>query len=154
MTQGFSSFTFRDYGNEVSTVRVRSATRTAANFDAVATAFGTLNTAMVAMTRNTAVSAYAYGNDQLNSVLGAAVDESQREQKWRVDYHETADPTKTGFFTVPCANTDLLDATDREHADPADADVIAFIAAVEAHVLSQDGAAITVDQITLTHRRS
>lgn len=154
MATGMASFTFRDYGNEVSTVRVRQTTLTAANFDAQGTLRGTFASALVAMTEVTPVDGFAYGNEQVNDVEGASSVYAQREAKWLVQYHESGG-TKRYSFEIPCAKLTLLDPDDKKHANIGDSGVVdAFVDAAEAFVLGPNGSAIVIDEITHVGRNT
>lgn len=155
MANGYSVVTFRDYDNEASVVRVKQTTLTAANFDAQAALRGAYEAALTNMTTIDTLNAYAYGNEQINSTVGDDSKLSQRESKWRVDYHETANPNVRGHFTIPCADLTLLDANNKGMAEIGDAGPVdAFVAAAEAFVLSDNGLAITIDQIVHVGRNT
>lgn len=152
-TTGGTQISIRDYDNEVGTMKVHAATLTAANFDAQATLRGNLQTAILGIVAVDMLAKISFGNDILNTAVGDDSPLAQRENKWLVQYHETATPTNKGTFTVPAADLNQLDPNDRKHAHIGDAGVVdAFVAAVEAYVLSDAGAAITVDEITFVAR--
>jgi hypothetical protein len=152
MATGYNGMTLRDYDNEVGRVRVRQETLTAANFDAQAALRGAFESAVVTMTECAALASFSYGNEQTNSIVGAASTYAQRELKWLVQYHESGGTTPYSM-TIPCAKTTLLDPNDKKHAHIGDAGVVdAFVTAFEAFVLGPNGSATVVDDITLVGR--
>jgi len=140
-----------DYDNEVGAWHVRSATLTAANFDAQATLRDALSAAVVDITVGTIVK-QDYGNREAVALGPDANEESQRELKWLVQYHDNTTLDRYSI-EIPCADVLELDPNDRAHADIGDAGhVDAFVTAFEAYVLSKAGNAVTVDEITLVGR--
>lgn len=150
-TLGFDSITFRDYDSELSNVRVNATVLTAANFDAQATLRNAFVSAMQAISLGVK-GQESFGNQIVSSLSPAGNDAAQREQKWLVQYHDSTS-LKRFSFEIPCADTGALDANDRAHAEIGDSGVVdAFVAAAEAYVLSPDGGAIVIDEITLVGR--
>lgn len=150
--EGRFSGTRKDYDGESSSYGFRTAVLTAANFDAQ----HTLKVALAA-----AITGICGGIKQSDSEMNVDVvsnqpsDEptDQRENKWLVQYHETATPTATFKLELPCAKLAELDPNDRKHAHIGDAGVVdAFVTAFEAYALSPNGAAVTVDEITFVGR--
>lgn len=148
--KGQFSMTQLDYDSESTTLTVNTTPLTAANFDAQAI----LETAFLA-----AVSGVTLGTNiqwAKSKVTTLSLDPgpagAQRELKWRVDYH---DATSLGRyrFEIGCADQDQLDPNDRKHAHIGDAGVVdALVTAIENYVLSPDGGAVVVDEITLVGR--
>lgn len=147
---GFYSRSLTDYDGEKSTLQVYAADLNAGNIAAELTLQATFGAAINDMSLGS-LQEIRYGNQVVSNAAAPAETYAQREMKWRVDY--TDDVTgKPYHFTIPVADTSKLDANNRGFADPDDTDVAAFITATEAYVLSQDGNAITVQQIELVGR--
>lgn len=154
-TTGKTSIQMRDYGNEASVSTFTVATLTAANFDAQATLRGALQSAILGISAVDMLAKIELGNTILNTVVGDDNPLAQRENKWLVQYHETAAPAVKGTVTIPCADLAQLDPNDRAHAEIGDAGVVdAFVAAFEAYVLSENGNAVTIDEITFVGRNT
>jgi len=142
----------KDYDGESSSYGFRTAAMTAANFDAQ----HSLKVAFAA-----SVTGICGGIKQSDSEMNVDVISNQpsddpldqRENKWLVQYHETATPTNSYKIELPCADLTQLDPEDRKHAAIGDAGVVdAFVTAFEAYALSPNGNAITVDEITFVGR--
>jgi len=150
-TTGFTSLSYADYNNEISTVRVHAAETTAANHDAEHIARVALADAIAGITLGLRIK-MSYGND-IKTVLGPADDdEAQREKKWLVSYHDGV-TLKRYNVEIPCADTAQLDPQDRANAHIGDAGVVdAFVSAFEAFAVTPDGNTPIVDEITFVGR--
>lgn len=154
-TSGRTAITVRDYGNEAGTVNFHVPVLTAANFDAQVTLRGALQTALLGMIAVDMLAQIVSGNHVLNTSVGDDNPLAQRENKWLIQYHETGDPTVKGTYTLPCADLSLLDPNDRAHAEIGDGGPVdAFVTAFEAYVLSENGNAIAIDEITFVGRNT
>ena len=145
--------TFTDYDGERSTMQVRAALLTAANFDAQAALAATLGSSIAAIT-NGVVYRYGYGNSFDVSPLPSADPTAQREMKWLVQYHGTTD-LKSYRVEIPTVDFSVLDPNDRAHAEIGDAGVVdAFVTAFEAYVKADDGNGVAIDEMTLVGRNT
>lgn len=151
-TTGYFSRSVMDYDSEVSNVRVRSAVITAANFDAQATLRTAFQLGMNGIIGGTVVKE-DFGNSARNAIVPPADNAIQRELKWLVQFHDAV--TYERFSVeIPCADVEMLDPNDRAHAHIGDAGPVdAFVDAFEAFVLTNNGNAALVDEITLVGRR-
>lgn len=149
--QGFDYNGWADYDNEVSGSRVNATALTAANFDAQGSLRAAYHAGIAGIVNGVLVT-QQYGNFEHPAVGPAAAAATQRELKWRVDFHDNV--TKKKYkIELPCADTSVLDANDRAHAAIGDAGAVdAFVEAMEDYVLSDVGNAIIVDEITLVGR--
>lgn len=150
--EGRFSASRKDYDGESSSYGVRVAAITAANFDAqhtlrVALTGAISNICGGTVQQNTEANVDVISNQPSNDPL------DQRENKWLVTYHETANPLVFYRLELPCADLTKLDPDDRKHAHIGDAgDVDGFVTAFEAYALSPNGNAVTVDEITFVGR--
>jgi len=148
MANGFDTMTFVDFGGEVSTLRVKSAEYTAANFDAQAALRGAFESAVVNMTTISPVNAWSYGNEVPGSEGGAASPYAQREMKWQINYLDT--DGKMRHFSIGCPKTSLLDPNNKKFARIGDGSTVDnFVAAVEAYILGANGGGVDVKTIEL-----
>jgi len=137
-----------DYTPEPSTVTAQGLTLTAANFDAVVSAWTDFRAGVGGITRGLIIS-HQIGNPVqviANGKAPAADPEAQREEKWLVRYHGAT----TGLphrMELPCADMQYLDPNNRGFADPDDPAVAAFIGYFEVFVKEDDGSAVVVDSI-------
>ena len=142
-----------DYDGEKTSFRVNVTVLTAANFDAQATLRSALETAIVGIC-NGAVARRAWGNEEVVPFAQSSDPTAQRELKWLIQYHSL---TSLALWQVELGTPDLalLDANDRSHAAIGDAGAVdAFVDAFEAYVLTPDGQAAVVDEITLVGRNT
>lgn len=148
---GALSVTYFDYDGEPGVFSVNVPVLSAANFDAQAT----LRTAFVAAVQAITLgelNATRYGNVSLQGIVPSEDPDAQREDKWRVDYHD-ATSLKRYRIDIPTCDDAQLDANDRKHAHIGDAGVVdAFVDAFEAYVITPDGGASVVDEITRVGR--
>lgn len=150
--EGRFSSSRKDYDGEVSSYGARTAVITAANFDAQHTLRVALTGAITGICGGVVQSTVESNVDVIsNQPSDEPLD--QRENKWLVTYHETADPITTYRMELPCADLTKLDPDDRKHAHIGDgAEVDAFVTAFEAYVLGPTGGAVTLDEITFVGR--
>lgn len=134
---GKLTLTYRDYGTpgERSTAQFNGPDMTAVNFDAETALqvglFMTLEAILIgtAVKAVTVVKEVPYPDNQPASAF------AQRENKWLVRYKDTVTGDKASL-ELPTADLDLLDPTAEDRADMSNADIVAFVAAFEAYVLS------------------
>lgn len=137
-----------DYDGELSSFVVTVPAMSAENFaaqEALRDAFLAALANVVSGLRTS----YAYYNEVVQSVAAPDDPTAQRELKWTVDI---IDPTALAGYAIglPIPKLALLDENDRAHAAIGDGDVVDnFVAKLEAYVLSPDGNAVTVEEITL-----
>jgi hypothetical protein len=146
--------TYKDYDGESSTMAFPIAAITAANYDAQLALQATFVSALVPMMASTpGLAKTTWGNVvEASGVCDNPL--AQRETKWLVQYHDYSTNTK-GVLEIPCANLNKLDANDRANAAIGDeGEVDAFVAALEAYMLSPAGNAIVVDEITFVARNT
>jgi hypothetical protein len=157
MAQGILNIKYNDYDPEPSYVKLYLTPITAANFDNQVLAASAIYDAIAGANgiclgkRITSTLGNVY--EILGSKIPADTELAQREVKWKVNY-TSAGGTKSGYFTLPCADLTLLDPNNRGYADKSNADVAAFISAVEAAVVDEDGDAITVVDIKFVGRNT
>jgi hypothetical protein len=143
--------TLIDYDSEKTTVKLHVPAVTAVNFAAQETLKDALRDAIAQMTLGTS-NRTEYGNADLLSVDPPDDVNAQREDKWLVSFRDTVN-NKRGSFEIGTADRDQLDPNDRKHAHIGDGLIVdGFVDAVEAVVLSVDGNAIEVQEITLVGR--
>jgi len=156
-TFGKLNIKYNDYDPEPSFVKLTVPAITAANFDdhvlkasAVYDAIAGVNGICIGKRITSTL-----GNDY--EILGAKVAAdsplAQRENKWKVNW-ESAGGANGSYFTLPCADLTLLDPDNRGYADMGNADVAAFVSAVEAFVVDESGNAITVIDIQFVGRNT
>lgn len=153
-TIGTLSLTLRDYGGEDTTIRVNAPEITAANFAAQETLRNAFLASLAAMSGGSEISR-SFGNKITDATpSNAPTVYDQRETMWRVDYSD--DVTGEWFkFTIGTADLLLLDPNDRDHAHIGDAgDVDGFVTSAEAYMLSPNGNAITIREITHVGRNT
>lgn len=128
---------YRDYGEpgERSTVSFDGPDLTALNLDAEVVLQNALRDAVADITLGTLVNVERRASESPQPDTQPASQFAQRETKWLVRYRDTVTGDKA-FVTLPCADLALLDASAEDKIDMTDADVIAFVAAFEAYVLS------------------
>lgn len=147
---GKYSRTLMDYDGETSTVQCYATDLSEANIAAQITLQSNFGAAINDMSIGS-LQKIEYGN-VVTTLNSAPTNQfAQRELKWRVDFRDTV-TGKPYHFTIPCANAALLDPNARGKADMSNQDVIDFVTATEAYVLSQDGNAIEVLQIIMVGR--
>lgn len=150
---GRVSRSYLDYDSEVGTAAFYMTTLTSANYLAQQTLITALYSAIDAVTLGTPVR-WEHGNMYTDAnPVTPSNDAAQRELKWAVRYHDNVTGRKHNY-EIPTADTAQLDPNDRAHAHIGDAGVVdAFISAFEDLVISPNGNAVTVEEITLVGRR-
>ena len=142
--------TLKDFDGEVSNVQVHVTDLTELNIAAQITLQANFGAAINDLSLGS-LQKIQYGN-QVDSNQPAPVDVwAQRELKWRVDFTDDVSG-EPGHYTIPCANAALLSAVAKGEADLTDADVIAFVAASDAYVLSKAGNPTSVQRIVMVGR--
>jgi hypothetical protein len=146
MAEGYMAASFRDYGGEPSTFRIRTAEVTAANFDAQATLVSNFMTAVEGLQEaDVPVGRLQHGNETLDAQSESSTAKAQRETKALVRYED--DTTKKVYrIEIPCVDLAHLDADNRGFFELDDGgDVAAFVTAFEAIALApQTGNTVTV----------
>lgn len=147
---GFYVRTLKDYNDENSTVQVYATDLNETNIAAQITAQANFGAAINDLSIGS-LQRIRYGNQVVSNSPAPANTWAQRELKWRIDYVDdvTGEP---GYFTIPAANTALLDPNNKGFIDPDHVDVVAFVAAMEAYALSRDLNAISFVQGLLVGR--
>lgn len=102
------SFSFQDYARELSTVRFRVQTMTAANFDATNTLILALQAAIIAVqAEDTLQSRRVLSEDAFVSRVPATIKAMKRENKWLL-IAEDSTTHQVFKHEIPGADTDLL----------------------------------------------
>lgn len=157
MANGRVKITYNDYGAESSNVSLRMPTLTAANLDAAILAASSIYDAIAGangICKGIRIKS-ELGNQYpiLPNTTQAADEDAQREMKWKVNMLD-ATAMKSPHFTLPCADLTYLDPNNRGYADMSNADVAAFVTAIETETLSPDGNAWTVQSIQFVGRNN
>jgi len=147
---GFYKRGLSDFDDESGSVQVYATELSAANMAAELVKQANFGAAINDMSLGD-LQEIRYGNFVASNSPNSMDKANQREIKWRVDYLDLING-RPGYFTIPCAKVTLLSTIARGEADVLDQDVIDFIAATEAYVLSRDAHAITVTKIWLVGR--
>lgn len=128
-------------------------TVSSANYDAVAAAVGTLQTAFNGVTIG---DLSAQKLNAIDEAVGAAAASplAQRENKWLVSYTDDVDPNGNGRFEIPMADLTKLAAGGELLDVSVGSDGEALVQAIEADVLSKLGNAITVTSIRFVGRKT
>lgn len=152
-TYGYATRTYQDYDNEPGVVKVGVPVFDAANYTAQSGEITTLWSAVDAITLGKYLKS-EQGNRYIDPNPVPATDPAaQRELKWLVQYHDSTTGRKYSV-ELPTADPAMIDPNDRAHAAIGDAGPVdAFITAFQAVVISRDGNAVVVDEITLVGRR-
>jgi hypothetical protein len=144
-----------DFDSEQTVALFPVPVRTAANWAAQETLKGDLFIALAAVVRGTKVRDSIANMSSVVDPTPPVDPESQREDKWLVQYHDNTTGKKR-TLEIGCADRSLLDPSDRKHAYIGDGDVVdAFVTAFEAAVISFDEGttnSVTVDEITYVAR--
>jgi hypothetical protein len=157
MAVGNLSIKYNDYDPEPSFVGVRTAAVTAANFDAMILLVSALYDAIAGANGICIGKRITSNFGNTYEILGPKVPAdsplAQRENKWKVNW-QSAGGAKSGYITLPCADLTYLDENNRGYADMDNADVAAFVSALEALMVDEDDAAITVVDIQFVGRNT
>lgn len=131
-----NTFSFLDHSDETSTVSWESVTLTAANFDAQATEFNSLNSALLNLTLGVE-SQHVRGLVTEGTTTPPSDPYAQRELKWLVTYADaTTGKRYQSEIPTPDLTDNLIPGTDQ--ADVTSADWTAFVTAFEAFVTAPD----------------
>jgi hypothetical protein len=135
---------YKDYNSEGSSVAVRTADMTAANFDASVTAWNGLRDAIEAVTLASlqTVTFLAVVQEPMGAL--PVSEYARRESKWLVKYQQ-ADGV-FGSFEIPAADLTLLNGRTELMNLGAGAG-LALRTAIEANVIGRDGAAVSVIEV-------
>lgn len=157
MANGIIKFTFLDYDGERSSATMQTGAVTAVSLPGLLAEVGTIRAAIQDMIRGTIQGESLKVFDTTLSNARPADAEAGRESKWLVRYEDTLpffdDPVNAipneGFgkvftFTIPTAMFQGHLLANSDEADPANADVIALTAALEATLRSPYGGTISV----------
>jgi len=147
------SITYRDYSDELSTMRLRAPTISAANFDAQNTLRDTLVTAIGNVTLGVMAKQQVNIIDATSSLTPAS-SAAQRELKWLVKYRGTDGVTYNAEIACPDITDDTLLAGNSDLWDPSDASWVTFIAAFEALVIDSDDGAVVILEVRLVGRNT
>lgn len=152
MPQHYSTFSFRDFSNEISTVTVFNGAITAVSLPGFLTDFAALQTALQNLSLGQLAKTSWVGDNTTVSALAAASEYAQRELKWRVKYRGNTS-NKVYQIEIPCADVvgKVIPGTDQAYID---ADMTAFITAFEtiARTPDSDAETVTVLSINLVGR--
>jgi len=133
-----------DYGAERSTVTMRGAILTAANFDAQAAAALSLRDAIADITIGL-LTGFDFGNryEIVSPKTQASDPFAQREAKWRVRFMGS-DASGPHRLEIPCPDLQFLDVNNRGFLDLTSTEGAAFVSAFEAWYVLEGGATVTV----------
>lgn len=142
----------REYGSsgKMGKAQFFEANLTSGTFDAQMTALGALRDAIAAVTLGT------LGETGVTHILsdgGGAIPadpQAQKENVWLITARETSGGFNVVTFTLPTADLDQLASDGINLADGAAK--TALVAAIEAHVRSNDGVAVAVETIRFRGR--
>lgn len=133
---------FLDYYRKTGTSKVNVTTLTAANFNAQDTLFGTLQTAVAAVSTATLVEAFVDTQITTHAKTPPTDQTSTRASKWLVRAVDQIN-SRAVTFTIPSADQTLL-TNNSPFLDLTSGAGATLKTAVEGYVLSVDGNAITV----------
>lgn len=117
MANHYSLFQFRDWGKELSTVKIYNGAITAVSIAGFLTAFGAMRAAIEGITLGVASQEGWVGDSTILSAALPASQAAQRESKWLVRYHNTV-TNKPHTLEIPTA--DLVGVTLLAGSDFAD----------------------------------
>lgn len=138
-----------DYDGQVRQFSFDSAIVTAANHDAQKTQHDNLVAAIADVTLGALnFEEFVADREQILPLVKAAAASAQVNIEWVFTY---VDSVTTAVYNVRVPTADITDttlfATNSNIWDPTDAKWVTLIAAFEAHILSPDGNAVTLQQI-------
>jgi len=153
---GIAQFTMNDYSNEKSRFEVFAGDITAVSLPGFLTQFGALRTAVENITLGVVQQEAWVGDRTLLSNTPATDPLAQRENKWRVVY--TGD-TSGKLYSFEIATAELAGGhllPNSDFADLAEADMAAFVTALEAigRTPDDDTETITVSSIQFVGRNT
>jgi len=151
-TNGIFEIVYRDYNGQDSSVKLRTQTISAANFDAHAVLVTNLLNALADVLIGVPQT-YDVGNEVVNSVAPPDDPTAQRELAWKIFFHNGTTFLSPQTSQIPCPALTLLDPNDRKNAEIGDADdVDNFVSKFQAYVISPGGNAPVIDEIELKGR--
>jgi hypothetical protein len=138
-----------DYDGQKRQFSFDAAIVTAANHDAQKTEHDNLVAAIADVTLGALdFEEYVADRESIRPLVKASAASAQVNIQWVVTY---VDSVTTSVYNVRIPTADVTDttlfATNSNLWDPTDAKWVTFIAAFEAHVLSPDGNAVTIQQV-------
>jgi len=138
-----------DYDGQTRQFSFDTAVITAANHDAQKTEHDNLVAAIADVTLGALdFEEFVADREQIRPLVKAGGASAQVNIEWVVTY---VDDVTTAVFNVRVPTADVTDttlfATNSNLWDPADAKWVTFIAAFEAHILSPDGNAVSLQQV-------
>ncbi len=146
IAHGKMTIQFEDYGEEKSTVTVRTP-QVATLTDTYDTRDALLEAAKSAIQGvslgKVLVVDKGYAVTYPNPPGGAASSLAQRESKWYVRFRDVSN-NDIGGFEIPCADLSLLDAEKRGFLDEDSSEWSALVSAIEAVMVSRGGNAIVL----------
>lgn len=146
VSHGKMTIQFEDYGEEKSTVSVRTPPVTVLT-DTYETRDGLLEDARTAIQGvslgKVLVVDKGYAVTYPNAPGGAASSLAQRENKWYLRFRDVA-TNDIGGLEIPCADLSLLDADKRGFLDEDSSEWSALVSALEAIMVSKAGNAIVL----------
>lgn len=140
-----ATFGFIDFDSEPSTVAVWATTLTAGNIVAQTGLGDDLRDAIDAVSIGSLVKDTRLASETKFALAPPVVVWAQRETKWHVSMVELGTGNKVSF-EIPCADLTLLQSGTNKMLITAGAG-LALVTAIEAYVLSNDGIAVTVQEI-------
>lgn len=119
MPAHYSIFQFRDWGRELSNVKIYNGPITAGTLPGFLTSFGGMRTALEGITLGIASNESWVGDSTVLSAATPASQGAQREKKWLVRYHDTVTnkkyqleiPTADEIGVALLPNSDFADLT-------------------------------------------
>lgn len=142
---GRTTFTFKDFDSEQSSVAVWATTLTAGNLTAQMGLADDLRDAIDGVSIGSLTKDSRIASETKFAVAPPAVVWAQRETKWHVAMVETGTGNAVSF-EIPCADLTLLQTGTNKMLITSGAG-LALVTAIEAYVLSNDGVAVTVTEI-------
>lgn len=149
INEGLVRYSMVDYDKQKRQVSFPTDVVTAANHDAQKTLHDAFIAALEAVTLGALdFEEYVGDRESIRPLVAAAAPTGQVNIEWVVTYVDDVN-SKVANVRIPCA--DLTDATllmpNSNIWDPADAKWVTFIADFEAYVLSEDGNAVSIQQV-------
>lgn len=141
---GRMTLSYKDYNSEGSSVTVRTADLTAANFDATITALNGLRDAIEAVTLAALTKEAILAVETETGAPLPASQYAQRESKWLVKFQQ--DDGEFGSFEIPAADLTLLNGH-TELMDVSAGAGLALVTSIEGNVYGRDGALVDVVEI-------
>lgn len=137
------SLTYLDYSEEKSSMQFNIPAVTAVNIAAFLADFGDFRTATNALSRGALIGDSWTGDVTKYSAAPPADEDAQREVKWLVRFEDTVNLSR-GTLTIPVADPNGQLLPNSDEADLTTAEWVAWIAAAETLLRSQDGNVINI----------